>query len=78
MFSALKRLVSNQDGRSLGEDEFSKNCPSGVRSMDHSLQRRFAKGVQYNSKYIPWIYDPKVNDLLTITVFSENCYQRRP
>lgn len=50
MFTALKRLVSNQE-RALSEDEFgTKTCPSGVRSMDHNLQRKFARGVQYNSE----------------------------
>ena len=50
MFTAFKRLISNQE-RALGEDEFgAKTCPSGVRSMDHNLQRKFARGVHYNSK----------------------------
>lgn len=55
MFTALKRLVtSNADGRILTEDEFGQakhRPPSGVRTMDQSLQRKFARGVQYNSEY---------------------------
>lgn len=57
MFTALKKLVNHSD-RPLGEDEFagSKNGQSnhhkmGVNPMDQHLQRKFARGVQYNSEY---------------------------
>ncbi|CAK6959638.1 rab-like protein 6 [Scomber scombrus] len=47
MFSALKKLVGQEPGQ-LGP----KNIPSGLQSMNQSLQRRFAKGVQYNMKIV--------------------------
>ena len=67
MFTALKRLVtSGSDGRLLTEDEFghAKNRPpTGVRTMDQHLQRKFARGVQYNSQFcfvcdafMPYVY----------------------
>lgn len=44
MFSALKRLTGKAEG--------GNNVPRpGHLSMSHSLQRKFAKGVHYNSKY---------------------------
>lgn len=48
MFSALKKLV--------GSDQAAvrdKNIPAGLQSMNQALQRRFAKGVQYNSESRP-------------------------
>ncbi|KAL0965016.1 hypothetical protein UPYG_G00275680 [Umbra pygmaea] len=47
MFSALKKLVGTEPGQ-LGN----RNIPAGLQSMNQSLQRRFAKGVQYNMKII--------------------------
>ncbi|XP_004574273.1 rab-like protein 6 isoform X1 [Maylandia zebra] len=47
MFSALKKLVGSEPGQ-LKE----KNIPAGLQSMNQSLQRRFAKGVQYNMKIV--------------------------
>ncbi|CDQ62482.1 unnamed protein product [Oncorhynchus mykiss] len=47
MFSALKKLVGTEPGQ-LGN----KSIPAGLQSMNQSLQRRFAKGVQYNMKII--------------------------
>ncbi|KAM4889907.1 rab-like protein 6 isoform 2-T2 [Sylvia borin] len=47
MFSALKKLV--------GSDQTAvrdKNIPAGLQSMNQALQRRFAKGVQYNMKIV--------------------------
>ncbi|XP_057894303.1 rab-like protein 6 [Melospiza georgiana] len=47
MFSALKKLV--------GSDQAAvrdKNIPAGLQSMNQALQRRFAKGVQYNMKIV--------------------------
>lgn len=49
MFSALKKLV--------GSDQAAvrdKNIPAGLQSMNQALQRRFAKGVQYNSESERW------------------------
>ncbi|KAF7199591.1 rab-like protein 6 isoform X1 [Nothobranchius furzeri] len=47
MFSALKKLVGSEPGQ-LRE----KTIPAGLQSMNQSLQRRFAKGVQYNMKIV--------------------------
>uniref|UniRef100_A0A3P8VYT3 RAB, member RAS onco family like 6 n=1 Tax=Cynoglossus semilaevis TaxID=244447 RepID=A0A3P8VYT3_CYNSE len=47
MFSALKKLVGSEPGQLRD-----KNIPAGLQSMNHSLQRRFAKGVQYNMKIV--------------------------
>lgn len=50
MISALKKLVATdpQDGTTKGD------VPDGMHTMGQSLQRRFAKGVQYNSEYYQW------------------------
>nr|XP_033816854.1 rab-like protein 6 isoform X2 [Geotrypetes seraphini] len=47
MFSALKKLVGS-DQSPLRD----KNIPAGLQSMNQALQRRFAKGVQYNMKIV--------------------------
>ncbi|XP_036385321.1 rab-like protein 6 [Megalops cyprinoides] len=47
MFSALKKLVGSEPGQLKD-----KNIPAGLQSMNQSLQRRFAKGVQYNMKIV--------------------------
>ncbi|CAL1615222.1 unnamed protein product [Knipowitschia caucasica] len=47
MFSALKKLVGSEPGQFRD-----KNIPAGLQSMNQSLQRRFAKGVQYNMKIV--------------------------
>uniref|UniRef100_H3AH30 RAB, member RAS onco family like 6 n=1 Tax=Latimeria chalumnae TaxID=7897 RepID=H3AH30_LATCH len=49
MFSALKKLVGSD--QPLVRD---KNIPAGMQSMNQTLQRRFAKGVQYNRKTV-WL-----------------------
>ncbi|XP_043095002.1 LOW QUALITY PROTEIN: rab-like protein 6 [Puntigrus tetrazona] len=48
MFSALKKLVGSEPGGQVKD----KNIPAGLQSMNQSLQRRFAKGVQYNMKIV--------------------------
>ncbi|XP_026866412.2 rab-like protein 6 isoform X1 [Electrophorus electricus] len=48
MFSALKKLVGSEPLVQQKE----KNIPAGLQSMNQSLQRRFAKGVQYNMKIV--------------------------
>ena len=46
MISALKKLAKkNEDAKSRAA------MPSGVTSMGQSLQRKFGRGVQYNSTY---------------------------
>ncbi|CAG2102380.1 unnamed protein product [Medioppia subpectinata] len=55
MFSALKRLVSHQnDGhmKSSPTDPAIHRSPHGCSPMDQLLQKKFAKGVQYNMKII--------------------------
>lgn len=47
MFSALKKLVGS-DVTAIKD----KNIPAGLQSMNQVLQRRFAKGVQYNMKIV--------------------------
>uniref|UniRef100_A0A3P9PGZ8 RAB, member RAS onco family like 6 n=1 Tax=Poecilia reticulata TaxID=8081 RepID=A0A3P9PGZ8_POERE len=47
MFSALKKLVGSEPGQLRD-----KTIPAGLQSMNQSLQRRFAKGVQYNMKIV--------------------------
>lgn len=48
MFSALKKLVGSEQA-----PVRDKNIPAGLQSMNQALQRRFAKGVQYNSECRP-------------------------
>ncbi|XP_046403212.1 rab-like protein 6 isoform X2 [Ischnura elegans] len=51
MFSALKRLTGKADGG--GNAVTGTPCPRpGLQAMSHSLQRKFARGVQYNMKII--------------------------
>lgn len=47
MFSALRKLVGSEQAP--GRD---KHIPAGLQSMNQALQRRFAKGVQYNMKIV--------------------------
>ncbi|XP_056274988.1 rab-like protein 6 isoform X2 [Pseudoliparis swirei] len=47
MFTAFKKLVGSEPGQLRD-----KNFPAGLQSMNQSLQRRFAKGVQYNMKIV--------------------------
>ncbi|XP_030647263.1 rab-like protein 6 [Chanos chanos] len=47
MLSALKKLVGSEPGQVK-----EKTIPAGLQSMNQSLQRRFAKGVQYNMKIV--------------------------
>ncbi|XP_059405425.1 rab-like protein 6 isoform X2 [Carassius carassius] len=47
MFTALKKLVGSEAGQLRD-----RNIPAGLQSMNQSLQKRFAKGVQYNMKIV--------------------------
>lgn len=47
MFTALKKLVGSEAAQLRD-----RNIPAGLQSMNQSLQRRFAKGVQYNMKIV--------------------------
>ena len=46
MFSALRKLT----GRGV-EGSATTTSPPGMQAMAASLQRRFARGIQYNSKH---------------------------
>uniref|UniRef100_A0AAR2LN64 RAB, member RAS oncogene family-like 6b n=1 Tax=Pygocentrus nattereri TaxID=42514 RepID=A0AAR2LN64_PYGNA len=48
MLSALKKLVGSEPP----VQQKDKIIPAGLQSMNQSLQRRFAKGVQYNMKIV--------------------------
>ena len=51
MFSALRKLASNN------KNESNDKTPTagGLQTMPASLQKKFAKGVHYNSKSINYI-----------------------
>ncbi|XP_042333993.1 rab-like protein 6 isoform X2 [Sceloporus undulatus] len=49
MFSALKKLVGSEQPGAAGRE---RPIPAGLQSMNQALQRRFAKGVQYNMKIV--------------------------
>lgn len=48
MLSAFKRLTGKGDGSPTSPG--AQTRPPGHQSMSSSLQRKFSKGVQYNSK----------------------------
>lgn len=50
MISAFKRLVGNQNESKNDIPAFNVPGKGGVQLMSHNLQRKFARGVQYNSK----------------------------
>ncbi len=41
-----KRSMGAEQGKPLGVP-----TPAGIQSMDESLQKKFAKGIQFNSEY---------------------------
>jgi hypothetical protein len=47
MISALKKFARKND-----ETKTRPSMPTGVSSMGQSLQRKFGRGVQYNSTYL--------------------------
>lgn len=50
MFSALRKLTSRNSGDGVTPTACAAVPGGGVQTMAASLQRRFARGVQYNSK----------------------------
>jgi len=50
MFSALRRLTTTKTDGNNGPN--TSNPPTGLHAMSSSLQKKFAKGVQYNMKII--------------------------
>lgn len=44
MFSAIKKWAKG------GNEDSKLSTPMGVRAMGQALQRKFARGIQYNSK----------------------------
>ncbi|KAF4523935.1 hypothetical protein B566_EDAN011189 [Ephemera danica] len=53
MFSAWKRLTGKNDPNSTNNGAFSPNeIKPGLQTMSSSLQKKFARGVQYNMKII--------------------------
>lgn len=50
MLTAFKKLVGSSAGA--GEGGSSLRTPSGMQAMEQSLQKRFARGVQYNMKIV--------------------------
>ena len=50
MISALKRLTKRQD------DSKGSPFPSGIAAIGQAMQKKFAKGVNYNSKLIIFEY----------------------
>lgn len=71
MFSALKKLVGSEPAGQVKD----KNIPAGLQSMNQSLQRRFAKGVQYNSKSRA-LSLVKVLLYYCISFFSPSCVKK--
>ena len=53
MFSALRKLTNRNSNGEQGSAQSGSHAPNtggGVQTMAVSLQRKFARGVQYNSK----------------------------
>lgn len=84
MFAALKRITGKGETPTLGG--LPATPRPGLQSMAHNLQRKFARGVQYNSKSSPslvlililcFLSSNLVNILSFNPVFSENHNQRR-
>lgn len=51
MISAWKRFVSRNDG-SHQVQNYSGQMPNGIQKLDRNLQKKFARGVQYNMKIV--------------------------
>ena len=54
MISALRRKLG---GEKDGVQSPTATMPSGVHRVDQELQRKFAKGVQYNSKFLSFHFE---------------------
>lgn len=52
MLTALKKLVGNNEGAGGGTAAGKQQPPPGMQAMEQSLQKKFARGVQYNMKIV--------------------------
>jgi hypothetical protein len=55
MLSALKRIVNNNNNSNNtqnAKDQHPQQKTNGMQSISQTLQKKFAKGVNYNSKFI--------------------------
>jgi hypothetical protein len=71
MFSALKKLAA---GNSKNEAN-GKTPTGGQQAMHASLQKKFAKGVHYNSKIVHFCFHKMILSLIQY-IFSEDNYTR--
>ena len=72
MFSALKKLAAGNN-----KNEANGRTPTGGQQTMHaSLQKKFAKGVHYNSRIMNFL-NKKVTLFLINNFYSENNYTRR-
>lgn len=54
LFLPFPRLIGER-ARAMGNEHGKAGnamTPAGIQSMDENLQRKFSKGIQFNSKYI--------------------------
>lgn len=83
MISAFKRLVGNQSEGKNDISSFSVPSKNGMQPMNSSLQRKFARGVQYNSRSpSEWLIHVICQAIYLIIVcyalfYSENHSERR-
>ena len=81
MLSALKKWAKG------GNDDSKLTTPMGVRAMCQALQRKFARGIQYNSKLfqqlhaiftVIWIVQfigPAIDELRILIKFGNNSHE---
>ena len=70
----LKKLLgSNNDSRQEKGKNEKAVPPQGVQTMGVNLQRKFAKGVQYNSEYIQPSFTCWQNMLFCHRCFVKSC-----